>query len=172
MNVLNGGSLTIQPGATILFNTACYLSVNTNGKFSAVGTALAPITFKPKAISTTWQDIYFDDGAGTTLVPLTMKYCTVTGAGTNGNPYYAIELGYNYQTVVADIENCTITGNLNGGINAVMAGPGSVISNNTFSSNNVNATVGAVILILMAMVRSASVTTSVTATGNGPYVGR
>ena len=59
VNVLNGGTLTIAAGATLLFNTGCYLSVNAGGNFSAVGTALAPITFKPKAITTNWQQYLF-----------------------------------------------------------------------------------------------------------------
>ena len=69
------------------------------------------------------------------LAPLTMKYCVVTGAGTNGNPYYAIELGFNYATVVADIENCSISGNLNGGIWAVNASLGTIIRYNTLGNN-------------------------------------
>ena len=168
VNVLSGGTLTIRAGATILFNTACCLSVNAGGNFSAVGSALAPIAFKPKAITTNWQDIYFDDGAGTALVPLTMKYCTVTGAGTNGNPYYAIQLGFNYQTVVADIENCTITGNLNGGIEAAQAGPHTVVSNNTFSGNNVNAATGPYDIDLSGNGPLPLGTGNVTTNGNGP----
>jgi hypothetical protein len=136
VNVQSGASLTIQPGVTLLFNSNCSFTILAGAKFSAVGTLLAPIAFKPKAASTNWKQIYFEDGAGTSLIPLTMKNCTVTGAGTDGNPYYAVQLGYNYYTVVADIESCTISGNLHGGIWAGNAGPGTQILNNSLSGNN------------------------------------
>lgn len=127
------GSLIIDPGVTVTLASDTDISISAGAAFSAVGTAVSPIIFKSASSSIVWNQIYISDGAGTSLAPITMKFCTITGAGYG--TYYAIQLGANYYTTVADIENCTIYGNAAGGIDALHAGPKTVIKANNFYSN-------------------------------------
>lgn len=127
VSVKSSGSLTIAAGVTVTFASDTSLSVEEGASLSAVGTAAKPISFTAVNASTYWRSLYLN-GTNTTL-----KYVTVSRAGHSSYSHPAV---YFYTNgAIADIENCTIAGNLSGGIDATDAGSGTVIANNSFGNN-------------------------------------
>ena len=129
-NLTVTGSLTIAAGVTVTLASDVYITIESGAFLSAVGSSSAPIVFTGKTVSTHWRQIYFN---GSTSSSNKMSYCTVENAGSSsGSGYYAIELS---SSSVADIEYCTIAGNLSGGLDASAAGSGSVVKSNAFYNN-------------------------------------
>jgi len=129
--VVNGATLTIDPGVTVTFASGASLAVDAGGSLSAIGTSLADggrIVFK-NATASVWDGILLDDDA----IANEMRYCEVTGVGSGG---YAIAMD---PDSIADIQHCVIHGNGGGGIDATQCGRladrVTVISGNRFYDN-------------------------------------
>jgi hypothetical protein len=114
VGVLNGATLTIEPGTVIKFTAsgALYVGYGENATLIANGTAVAPITFTSAAAAPTpgaWEYIYFGEN---TLQNTIMNYCIVEYAGAS--PYYG----------AVTVDGCKIT-----------------ITNSTFRSNSGSQTI-------------------------------
>lgn len=72
--IASAQSLTVQPGAEILFISG---SLNVNGLLQAVGNIQQPITFKSDNPNIDWQGIFFYDGSSRDCI---LKYCRIINA--------------------------------------------------------------------------------------------
>jgi len=106
---LNGATITIQPGATVLFAEGARLDIGYSSGFSgatliANGTADKPITFTSAAVTKSagdWDYIGFYEAASNAS---SMKYCIIEYGGGYSQNYGTIHID---GSAVA-IENCTI----------------------------------------------------------------
>jgi len=161
VSVKSPGSLAIAAGVTVTFASDTYLSVEAGAALSAVGTAAKPVTFSSVNGSTYWRALYLN-GTNTTL-----KYVSISRAGNSSYGHPAIV--FDTSGATADIENCTIAGNLSGGINAADAGTGTIISNNSFGNNGDNGDNGSAIYDLEVSGAIVTATGNVAISGTNSY---
>ncbi len=75
---LVNGSLTIEPGATIILNDEIRFAIEGTASFKAIGTASNPITFKGRVAGTpSWKALYFVSPN----VENELKYCNISEGG-------------------------------------------------------------------------------------------
>ncbi len=127
--------LVIEPGATILFESGEYTSVNTNGSLSAVGTAASPIVFSgAQEVAGYWGGIRFNQ---TNSPNNQLAYATVEYGGGyyDANVYITGSTSYPTQATVA---NCHVSDSSKWGI-LVNTGYATVNADittaNTFANN-------------------------------------
>jgi hypothetical protein len=131
------GSLTIEPGARVVFtNSRAGLIIKSGGKLTAVGTANARITFTSGSVQEpgAWQGIFFWEGSE----PTTLAYCDFLYGGNDD--LYVCCVGGSVNAG-SSIQNCTFAYSLTGGLDASgyteLAGE-ILITGNTFHSNGVS----------------------------------
>ena len=147
----SGATLTILPGAKLMFAKNTRLSIGSGGKLVAEGTSSDKIIFTGSAKDRGWwTGIIFDDNNA--LSGSVLNHCEVsyggqgTGNGNNANiSCYAIRSG------VLTVKNCAITHSRAWGIYVHNTGNGTAhptIENNTYSNNGPgnNSNVGSVVI--------------------------
>lgn len=99
MRVQSPATLTIQPGATLIFDQDASLTIESGATIIAVGTSAAPIVMKGSSSTKGyWKGVsIFSKSINNQLA-----YCTISDAG--GNTYGNIEL----RNGTVGINNCTI----------------------------------------------------------------
>jgi len=148
VTVPGNGTMTIEPGATILFTSGSQLSVG--GRLLAVGTAGSPITFTSSAASPTpgsWRNIYFSSSTpGSQLSYATISYAgssdygaLVVNAGTPTLDHVTVTAsgnnGINVTGGAATIQNSTVSGSAATGISVWNSAASAAVSNTTLSGN-------------------------------------
>jgi hypothetical protein len=117
--LLNGYTLTINPGVVVKFNAQTKLQVN--GELIAIGTFSSRIIFTANQVSPVagdWDEIYFTDSTadaqydanGNYLSGTTMQYCDILYAGATDSG--AVHINYSYP----HFSNCTLAYSRRGGI--------------------------------------------------------
>ena len=86
VTVVDGVTLTIQPGVTVVMNP--YTALAAEGVLQAAGTAVAPITFTAATPGATGEWYYLQIGGGNAndSDASQLSYVTIEGGGVGGNP--------------------------------------------------------------------------------------
>lgn len=142
---IDGGSVVIEPGATIFFNKGKSIYVGNNfysssaGLFKAVGTAAKPIKFLPVSgiqAPGEWGHIYFTKYSSNQSA---LIFCNIQFGGKADS--YQIDDNYLKHGVIdvdncsVSIENSTIQGGINFGIRLFQGGKFTTFTNNTLTGN-------------------------------------
>ncbi|MGE5458330.1 MAG: PKD domain-containing protein [Methanococcaceae archaeon] len=142
---IDGGSVVIEPGATIFFNKGKSIYVGNNffssstGLLKAVGTTVKPIKFLPVTgiqAPGEWGHIYFTKNAS----PLSsLIFCNIQFGG-KADSYQFDDSYLNHGVLDIDncsvsIENTTIHGGINFGIRLQQGGNFNTFTNNTLTGN-------------------------------------
>ncbi len=122
--VRNGGVLTINAGVNVVWvesedSEIGGITVQTGSTLVAVGASGNPITFSATH-PLGWYGITIEDGATATL-----EYCTLTGAGSSGNPSLTLGVG----TIAA--RHCMVSGGQGNGVQLNGSGNVSVLEDLT-----------------------------------------
>src|ERR1035437_2582139 len=136
IQIVNGDSLIIQPGVSVVFQGTYQLAVQ--GKLKAIGTVNDTIVFTAANTTTGWLGIRFNNTPSTNDTSRII-YCKIQyGKATGTSPYDCGGALYfnNFSKVIiskCNISNCTaIYGG--GGVACVNSGP--AITGNTISNNS------------------------------------
>jgi len=138
--IVDGATLTIEPGAIIRFNsgTSLYLGYQASqagATLIANGTADKIITFTSSAATKTagdWDYIWFDEGASKIS---SMQYCTVEYSGGYSDNYGAIHI----EESAVSISNSTIKLSESHGISLAEDGYFEAFNNNLVEQNTLSA---------------------------------
>ncbi|MDP1746417.1 MAG: right-handed parallel beta-helix repeat-containing protein [Bacteroidota bacterium] len=144
IQILDGTTLTIEPGVTVNFQGTYKLNVQ--GRLLAVGTAADTIIFTAANTSNGWRAVYFDNTSLTNdtskIVYCKLQHTKATGSGLygNGGAFYF----ENFPKAI--ISNCRISNSAaNGSGGAIYCnGSGPIIRNNNISYNTVFASGGGI----------------------------
>ncbi len=160
--VHSNGSLTIEPGVKLLFNSGTGLRIAGDywqgdpGSLSAEGNAANPIIFTSASGNVgDWKGILFDDHSDRDVSSI-LSYCIVEKAG-QANPRGIIANIHCYNTNTPALSNCTISNSNGYGIYLQSSSPS--ISNNKI----INSSTSEVIYLNS----SSSTINNNTITGNG-----
>jgi hypothetical protein len=154
--VFGGAMLTIDPGVFLVFAPGASLTIQNDGRLSAVGTAGAPIFFTAaQAERGTWDGVRFSgsnspdnrlehvtieyagfdmagaltlDGTASSPTRLTLRNCTLRGSASHG-------LWLDRDAVFDELSGCVFTGNAQGAASVpanqvAVLDPGSIYSGN------------------------------------------
>ena len=108
--VVNGGILTIEPGATLQFSSGTSLNVNQSGALKALGTATAPIIMTgQEQVPGYWGGVLFrkSNSLNNLLSYVTIEYGGADLYHSNGEPANLM-LSDDGGPVLVDVKNCTL----------------------------------------------------------------
>lgn len=133
---ISSGTLTIEPGTSIMFMSGAGLYVTNNGSIRAIGTSIAQITMAPETALTPWDGIQIRSNNPSNE----LSFCNITGGGSVNN-FYNSNAGGDFAATISiedggrvTINNSTISGSTSLGIiadqDAVLSGMANVSINN------------------------------------------
>lgn len=112
IDIRNGARVTVEPGATVLFDAAAGLTVGSggNGELIAVGSADSMIRFTTRGDTTpgAWKGIHFDGGAGSAC---RLSYCDVAYGGEASGGAVAT-----YGGAIVTVDHCRISSSAGKGV--------------------------------------------------------
>lgn len=112
------GTLTIEPGTSIMFKSGSGLRIIQNGSIRALGSSSSPITMAGETTLTPWHGIFISSNS-----PLNeLSYCNITG-GASENNFYNWYIGGDFAAAISvtdggklALNNSTVSGSASIGI--------------------------------------------------------
>lgn len=112
------GTLTIEPGTSIMFKSGSGLRILQNGSIRALGNSASPITMAGETALSPWYGIYITSNS-----PLNeMSYCNITGGASQSN-FYNYNIGGDKAAAISitdggklALNNSTVSGSASIGI--------------------------------------------------------